>query len=41
VRPDLSGVGSANFAARQRSIEAGRQAMRQALPKLKAALQMP
>jgi NTE family protein len=39
VRPDLAGIGSANFSARQHSIEAGRQAMLQALPKLKAALQ--
>lgn len=38
VRPALSGVGSADFAARQRSIEAGRAAMRAALPMLKAEL---
>ena len=38
VRPALSGIGSAEFAARRRSIEAGRAAMRQALPKLRAAL---
>ena len=38
VRPALNGVGSADFAARHRSIEAGRAAMLQALPKLKAAL---
>jgi NTE family protein len=39
VRPELMGVGSANFGARQRSIEAGRLAMQQALPKLKSLLQ--
>ncbi len=38
VRPLLSGVGSADFAARQRSIEAGRAAMLGALPRLKAEL---
>ena len=38
VHPDLVGVGSAEFSARKRSIEAGRAAMLQALPKLKAAL---
>lgn len=38
VRPALGNVGSADFAARRRSIEAGRVAMQQALPKLKAAL---
>lgn len=38
VRPPLSGVKSADFAARQRSVEAGRQAMRQSLPQLRAAL---
>ena len=38
VRPALSGVGSADFAARQRSIEAGRAAMLAALPRLKAEL---
>ena len=38
VRPLLSGVGSADFAARQRSIEAGRAAMLAALPRLKAEL---
>lgn len=38
VRPALGGVGSADFAARQRSIEAGRVAMQAALPRLKAEL---
>ena len=38
VRPALPDVGSAEFAARQKSIEAGRAAMRLALPALKAAL---
>jgi NTE family protein len=38
VRPALNQVGSADFGARRRSIEAGRVAMLQALPKLKAAL---
>jgi NTE family protein len=38
VRPALGNVGSAEFSARRRSIEAGRQAMQQALPKLRAAL---
>jgi NTE family protein len=35
VRPALNGVKSADFAARRRSIEAGRVAMQQALPQLK------
>ena len=38
VRPLLSGVGSADFGARQRSIEAGRVAMLAAMPRLKAEL---
>ncbi|WP_231943273.1 patatin-like phospholipase family protein [Hydrogenophaga crassostreae] len=38
VRPALSGVGSADFSARQRSIEAGRAAMLAALPRLKAEM---
>ena len=38
VRPALSGVKSADFSARMRSIEAGRTAMREALPGLKARL---
>jgi len=41
VRPALANVGSAEFSARRRSIEAGRAAMLQALPKLRAALAMP
>ncbi len=38
VRPALANVGSADFGSRRRSIEAGRLAMQQALPKLRAAL---
>ncbi len=38
VRPSLIGVSSADFGARKRSIEAGRQAMLQMLPQLKAAI---
>lgn len=38
LRPSLSGVGSADFTSRQRSIEAGRAAMQAALPRLKAEL---
>ncbi len=38
VRPALSGVRSADIGARQRSIEAGRAAMREALPGLRARL---
>jgi len=38
VRPALSGVKSADFGARQRAIEAGRVAMRAALPALKARM---
>jgi NTE family protein len=38
VRPALPDVGSAEFTARQKSIEAGRAAMKLALPALKAAL---
>lgn len=38
VRPALSGVGSSDFGARRRSIEAGRQAMLQMLPQLRAAI---
>lgn len=38
VRPALNGVGSSDFGARRRSIEAGRQAMLQMLPQLKAAI---
>jgi NTE family protein len=38
VRPSLTGVGSADFSARQRSIEAGRAAMQLALPRLRQLL---
>jgi NTE family protein len=38
VRPALIGISSADFGARKRSIEAGRQAMLQALPQLRAAI---
>lgn len=38
VRPSLVGVGSADFASRRRAIEAGRAAMREALPQLRARL---
>ncbi len=38
IRPALHGVSSSDFGARKRSIEAGRQAMLQALPQLRAAL---
>jgi NTE family protein len=38
VRPVLSGISSADFGARKRSIEAGRQAMLLALPQLRAAI---
>jgi len=39
VRPALQGVSSADFGARKRSIEAGRQAMLAALPQLRAAIE--
>ena len=39
VRPALVGVSSADFGARKRSIDAGRQAMLQQLPQLRAAIQ--
>jgi NTE family protein len=38
VRPSLVGVSSSDFGARKRSIEAGRKAMLQALPQLRAAI---
>ena len=38
VRPALQGVSSADFGARKRSIEAGRQAMLLALPQLRLAI---
>ncbi|WP_295850047.1 patatin-like phospholipase family protein [uncultured Xylophilus sp.] len=39
VRPALAGVGSADFGARLKSIEAGRAAMKAALPALRAAIE--
>ena len=39
VRPALAGVGSADFASRRRSIDAGRAAMQRMLPPLKAAIE--
>ena len=39
VRPQLAGVSSADFSARRRSIDAGRQAMLLALPQLRAAIE--
>lgn len=41
VQPSLSGVGSADFAARRRSIEAGRAAMQALLPRLRQLLAAP
>lgn len=38
VRPVLNGMGGADFSSRERAIEAGRQAMRAALPRLNALL---
>jgi NTE family protein len=40
VRPPLQGMGSADFSGRQRAIEAGREAMRAALPVLRDQLQV-
>ena len=39
IKPELRGVGSADFGARQRSIVAGREAMQAALPRLRERLQ--
>ena len=39
VRPSLTGIGSADFGSRRRSIEAGRQAMLARLPQLRAAIE--
>ena len=39
IRPELNGIGSADFSARQRSIAAGRAAMQAALPRLRERLQ--
>ena len=38
LRPRLAGIGSANFTARSRAIDAGRQAMQGALPELRAKI---
>lgn len=38
VRPVLNGMGGADFSSRERAIEAGREAMRSALPRLNALL---
>lgn len=38
VRPALAGVSSADFGARKRAIDAGRQAMQRMLPQLQAAI---
>jgi NTE family protein len=38
VKPALMGVKSADFAARRKSIEAGREAMLKALPRLREVL---
>ena len=38
IRPLLAGISSSDFGARKRSIEAGRQAMLQALPQLRALI---
>jgi len=40
VRPVLNGMSGADFSSRERAIEAGRQAMRAALPRLNALLAM-
>jgi NTE family protein len=38
VRPALPGVSSSDFSSRKKSIEAGRQAMLQLMPQLRAAI---
>jgi NTE family protein len=38
IKPALLGVSSADFGSRKKSIEAGRQAMLQAMPQLRAAI---
>jgi len=38
VRPALPDIGSTEFSARKKSIEAGRAAMKQAMPQLRALL---
>ncbi len=39
VRPALNGLAGTDFSARHRAIQAGRQAMQQALPQLRAAIE--
>jgi NTE family protein len=39
IRPQLAGMGSADFASRQRAIAAGRDAMQKALPRLRELMQ--
>jgi NTE family protein len=38
IKPVLVGVGSADFGARRRAIQAGRLAMQQAMPQLRALM---
>jgi len=38
IRPKLDGVGSADFSARRRSFQAGREAAQAALPQLRARI---
>jgi len=38
VRPSLNGIASSDFSSRKRSIDAGRKAMIQAMPQLRAAI---
>jgi len=38
IKPVLVGVGSADFGARRRAIQAGRLAMQQAMPQLRALI---
>jgi NTE family protein len=39
IRPNLAGMGSADFASRQRAIAAGRDAMQRAMPRLRELLE--
>lgn len=39
IRPNLAGMGSAEFVSRQRAIAAGREAMQRAMPRLREQLQ--
>jgi NTE family protein len=39
VRPSQAGISSTDFGSRRRTIEAGRQAMLQLLPQLRAAIE--